>query len=543
MSGQSFTSEPQPGHEPDKFSTARSYIVQEAMMALSVTRRIQEVTTRAGTRARAAFYATPEAPVQVSTQQGWAGVALRFPVDIKRGNRPWRQLVIDLLAPAVVDDWYALVAHTRIRYYDQVRLSVTRGSLLTVVAASLAAAPHTSRWAWWVLTPAIAQVSLEIYLDQYTRTNEIPRLRVVRAMTAFVNWSHDKTILNTTGLLGIVACPLNIIAVTFATGPGDPAWVKVVGLTAAVLYTNSGLAGVFLDVPHYSTRQVLPQPLPHMRTAAWAIEIAVIEAIVAVSVRDGKWAAEMVPIAYLCGLLPIALGTRVRDHDRLIGAAAMVAQPAVVAARARLRHDTHDLGNRAKYVAQKIRRIDAVPAQVKVIADEIPPLLSTLEAMVDEEQWARSEGQVGLSVWAEKFARSYGLRLTCNIDWGTVSSSSYDLARHLISTLLLNTGQEVVNDRYGEYDDFVTVTAERANGKLRVSVEDALPLIPAAQWCPPNSTTGLLAERIRDQFGGQLSQVPTTTGKSIVGVWPEVRPGLTIMPIVPEALLDEDTTL
>ncbi|NUR94413.1 MAG: hypothetical protein HOV67_04045 [Kribbellaceae bacterium] len=455
-------------------------------------------------------------------------MVITFPDDSGRAMRPWRQLVLDLLAPAKAEDWYAVVAHTRIRYYDQMRPYVTRGALLLIIAVSLYVVPGTPGWAWWLLVPALIQTSLEIYLNRYTRNAITPQFRVIRTMTAVVNWSYDKTIVNVTGMIGVVACPTNIFLVAFAIGPAEPGWMKVAGFAATLLYLNSGLAGVFLDVAHYSRRQILPPPLPQMRTAAWLIAVVIVECIVAFSVTAGRWAPAMVPVAYLAGLIPIALGTRIREHDRLIGAAGRVAEPAVTSARRRLVHDVHDLVNKVKAVALGIRAIEEVPADIRIAADEIPPLLDSLKEMADEKEWIRKNGRISLETWSFRVVSDFGLDLTVHEDWGQIDESSYQLARQFVNTFLLNTG-EAVSKAGGRCSKRAVVTATQSDGVLRIGVEDGCPLVPAAQWCTPRSTTGRLAERVREQFGGTLEQNATAQGKIIQATWPVVRPGLVLM--------------
>ncbi len=291
----------------------------------------------------------------------------KLPDDETRRSSAWRQLVVDLVAPATFSLWHAKVTKDRVALYDRLRLPVTRAAMLVVIIAALL-------WldtAWWVMAlmlwPAIAQVSLEIYLEPYALdVQSRSRLSWVNMMTGIVQENHPNKLLNVTGLLGTVGCPLNVAAVAFAPAGGDAGWVKIAALAAAIVYLNTGLANAFLDPPNYTENSTMPPFMHWVRPYAPAISLVVVATLVALSVRHGRWQDAMVPpIAYLCSLLTLQLGSTIRNHDRVLAAAVPTAREAITDGRLDMTDLTHTEMNKVKGPIFELQNIDAVPLALK----------------------------------------------------------------------------------------------------------------------------------------------------------------------------------
>ena len=212
--------------------------------------------------------------------------------DLARAANPWRQIVRDLCAPAPMSHWASDVTTVRIRAYDQIRPFVTRGVLLALLAILLCVAPGT----WWLtfllLVPAAIQVVLEIVLTFQLAAPETSRVRALKPLVDIADTAHSRTLVNVTGVIGMVAVPCNVVTVCYLSGPGQPSWVKVLALVAAAAYGVSAVVSLLIDSAHYSAHlspswpyRVFHAVRPHL----WLVIGALMAAIVAGSVVAGRW--------------------------------------------------------------------------------------------------------------------------------------------------------------------------------------------------------------------------------------------------------------
>ncbi|MCV7083785.1 hypothetical protein [Mycolicibacterium insubricum] len=217
----------------------------------------------------------------------------QLPDDNHRVASPWKQLVVDLVQPPTFSQWHTKVAAARITHYDGLRGPVTRTGYLAVVASAMAAvgAPW---WIWVLLVPAVMQVALEFLAYPYPSRGP-ERRRTSRILPA--RYERLQGNLNIPALIGLLADPLNLIAVSLAPSGGDVGWVKIAALAAAIGYLNSSLAGLLLDVANYTEASAMPMIFHTMRPWVPLLSWASVVAMVTVGVELGRWEPAMVPVA------------------------------------------------------------------------------------------------------------------------------------------------------------------------------------------------------------------------------------------------------
>jgi hypothetical protein len=171
----------------------------------------------------------------------------RLLTDKTRTTSPWKQLAADLTSPAIFSVWHTKIARNRVEWYDRIRPGVTRGILAVVIATSLYAVRLPLPF-FLFLAPAAVQACLEIYLHFFlVKLAPDPRQAWAAYMVDVVRTNYETWLVNVTGLIGVAACPINVLLVCFAPPGGEFGWAKVAGLVAAIFYVNSGLASAFLD--------------------------------------------------------------------------------------------------------------------------------------------------------------------------------------------------------------------------------------------------------------------------------------------------------
>src|SRR6201999_3668571 len=131
-------------------------------------------------------------------------------------------------------------------------------------------------------------------------------------------------------------------------------------LAAAIFYANSGLASALLDPPNYTENSVMPPVMHWIRPYAPLISYGVVAAMVGIGAAAGRWPPAVQPIAYLCAGVTLLLGSTLRNHDRMIAAAALVARKAVQDGRSELGGVVHDDLGPAKAAAEAASRADCV---------------------------------------------------------------------------------------------------------------------------------------------------------------------------------------
>lgn len=467
----------------------------------------------------------------------YAGVDL-IP-ELCRVRNPWVQMLRDMTAPAPMSHWAADVTSLRIVHYDRVRPFATRGTLLALVAIFLSLAPGTWWLTWTLLIPSVVQVALEILLEPYVGAADVPDRRVWSFLASIAESAHAKTLINVTGVIGAVAVPCNIVAVAYLCGPGHPTWPKVLALAAAAGYGVSAMMSFLADTTHYSANQSPGRghrTFRAVRPHVWLILVVAMTAIVAGSIAAGRWAPEMVPLAWALCTVPVLIGTKQRDYERVLRASAEQLPEVQAGAKRAMSKDYHNTNTDIRTFTRGIANNDSLPAELRIRAAELAPLISLMTEAVDHEQWLRQGQRPSLAGIADKHASDRGLTLTADIRLDNLQPENYDLARSLISALLINIGQAVEKRQQalGKEDQGtpapvpVTVVGAVRAGQVRICVRDPLP--PVASWARAGSTTAWLhAELLSRGSRDGLTQHPVdaadpTRGKEIRASWPVKKP-------------------
>jgi hypothetical protein len=385
-------------------------------------------------------------------------------------------------------------------------------------------------WCWLLLVPALCQVVLELYLYPFVHESQNePRWGLIRRMRDMANYNQRIKLLNVTGLLGVAACPLNIVVVVLVPPDGGLAWLKVVMLAAAIMYTNSGLTSTFLDPSNYTDTSQMPPIMHRIRPYAPVLSLAVVLAMVTLSITWDRWTPVLTPLAYASSLLTLLLGSTLRDHDRVVAAAATVARKAVTDARKELGRIVHDDLNPAKTAAETIRQIDGVPYKDYVE-------LAALEAYLTHfstRMGIFAEPKLRISDLVEKIASPYGLTpadVTYEIDWpASIKREAHATAIRMTTALVLNAVQVMQRTEYLDAPRSLTIQGFTSGTdhdlRYHLAVRDHLPAIAADQWCRPASTLAALRDWLDDTFDGDLTQEDLGDGtKRIVASWLDRRP-------------------
>lgn len=472
----------------------------------------------------------------VDTEDPYSGVDL-IPESYLVAN-PWRQILRDMTAPAPMSHWAADVTSRRIAQYDRIRPFVTRGALLGLVAIFLGVAPSTWWLTWLLLIPSAVQVVLEILLDPFVSADDRPRRSIISALAAIADSAHTQTLINVTGVIGAVAVPCNIVAVAYLSGPGQPPWPKVLALAAAAAYGVSAITSFLVDATHYSAHQSSDRGYRMFRAVrphVWLIVMVLMTAMVAGSVVTGRWASDMVPLAWaLCGI-PVLIGTKQRDYERVLRASAAQLPEVQTGAKRALCKDYHNTYTDIRTFNRELSVDKSIPAGIRVRAATLAPLISLMPEAIDHAQWVKQQERPTLAGIAGKYASDTDLNLTVDLRLDDVQPRNYELARTLISALLLNVGQAMGKARAsarqrGETlaDDRVRVTGQVLEGQVHICVGDPLP--PITEWCHDGSTTAWLhADLLSQGSRDGLTQHPIdaadpSRGKEIRASWPVKKP-------------------
>ena len=454
----------------------------------------------------------------------------QLPEDRTRTASPWLQLIVDLVAPATFSEWHEKIAEHRVYKYDRLRPIVTRLVLLGVVLAGLGTL-GAGTWIWLMLVPAVLQVALELFLHHYIHESAPePRWWLTRRMRDTVRDHFQTMMLNVTGILGVLACPLNILAVALSPAGGSHAWVKIAALAAAILYLNSGLASAFLDPPNYTENSVMPPIMHTLRPYAPLISYLVVTAIVAATVAQGRWEPALVPISYLSAGLTLLLGAALRNHDRMIAAAAFVGRQAVEAGRRELGGVVHDDLGPAKAAAESVSQLDGIAYRDAVDLAALSTFLTHFSTRVG----IFASQQMELSYLVKKIVSPYGILardITYDLTWDTAGMRKEDhrIALRMATALVHNLGQVLQKDEHQSVPKSFALqgftTGEDRDLRYHLAVRDHLPIIADVDWCPEGGTLTALRAWLRDTFNGELTQQECGDGtKRIIASWGDRPP-------------------
>ncbi|MGA5541343.1 hypothetical protein ACPCIR_05775 [Mycobacterium sp. NPDC051198] len=432
---------------------------------------------------------------------------------------------------ATFSEWHEKVAVERVRHYDRLRPYATRGVLLLVICAALA----VLRADWWcrlLLMPALLQVVLEIYLYRFVHeTFDEPRWSVLRWMRDIADSHYRTKLLNVTGMLGALACPLNVLAVSIAPPGGDLGWVKVIGLVAAIFYLNSGLASVFLDPANFTETSTMPPVMHRIRPYVQLLSWCGVVLLVGVGVHFDRWTSVTTPLAYAGSALTLLLGSVIRNHDRMVAAAAVIGREAVVAGRRELGRVVHDDLNGAKVAAETVRQVPGIEYRSAVELAALEAFLTHFSTRVGID----AAPMLSLTDLVEKIASPYGLGpsdIRCDLRWAAgIRRENHAIAVRMTTALVHNAVQALQEKANLDVPRLISVTGSTTGSghtlQYHLAVGDCLPPIAADRWCAQGTTLAALSEWLGDTFDGVLEQQIADDGtKRIVASWydrPPVR--------------------
>lgn len=448
--------------------------------------------------------------------------AINHVPESNRVPNSWQQIWQDLVSEAPYSGWGLVVTDTRIRDYDRIRTFVTRGTLLAAMAILLAFAPGTHWYTFALMLPALLQTVLEIYLDFQLYAEDPSELAAVRKMVDVAQRNHTLMPVNYTGLIGGIAVPCNLFTVAFCTGPGSPEWVKVVAYAAAAMYGTSGILGVALDSNNFAANQttaigqrIYQSARPHL----WLVAVGGMAVFTLTSILCGRWAPAMEPMAWALCVIPVTVGMKQRDYDRMVRLTGQLLPEVQYVARSSMARDAHDIFTTPRQFLKKLAVDEGVPAPSRVLAAALAPQMSLVDELADPVRWHASERRIALTSVAAKTGSDAKVELVCELSLDHVNVENYHLARQLVTTLLFNAGHALELNHV--QDKTVRVFGAQQGDTLRLEVSDPLPLI--ADWCAVGSTLLLLEQRLR-QVGGALSQREGSHGKTICATWPVIPP-------------------
>lgn len=464
--------------------------------------------------------------------------------DLHRVSNRWLQIIRDMTAAAPMSHWAADVTTQRIGAYDQIRPFVTRGVLLGITAMVLSQAPGTTGLTWLLLLPAAVQVALEIFLDYQVGVADSSRTPLLGPLAKIAEAAHSETLVNVTGVIGVFAVPATIVAVTYCSGPTQPGWPKVLALAAAAAYGASSILSFLTDAAHYSAHQSQTKPYRCFRAVrphVWLITTILMTAIVGGSITAHRWAPEMVPLAWSLCAFPFVIGMKQRDYERFLRASSEQLPKVQQGAKRALTKDYHNANTDIRTFNRQLAENKSVPAEIRIRAAALAPLISLMYEAIDHEQWVRQQERPSLAGIARKYGSDAALDLTVDVRLDDLQPRNYELARALISALLANVGQAAAKLRRaspaGEVPGAVAVTVfgEVRDGQVRLTVRDPLPLI--TEWRCVGSTTLWLHEDLIEQGSSEgLTQHPIdpgnpNSGKEIRARWPVKQPALKLREI------------
>jgi hypothetical protein len=452
----------------------------------------------------------------------------RLPLDRNRTTSPWKQLTVDLTSPAMFSVWHTMIATSRVEWYDRVRPGVTRGVLALSIAVCLYGVGLPAPFFAFLL-PAVLQASLEVYLHFFlAKLVPDPRQAWVRFMVGVVRSNYDRLLVNGTGLIGVVACPLNIVLVCFAPSGGDLGWVKVAGLVVAIFYLNSGLSSAFLDPPNYTENSDMPRLMHTLRPYAPVISLVVVFGIIWLSIHFARWEPSMVPLACMSSLFTLLLGGTIRNHDRVIAASIPVAREVILLGRQDMAKVAHDTLNSVKGTVDAIAELDQVPFTLRNKLSTLPAMLTHLHAQAGIDD---SDKRMTLQYLAGKILDGYDAvardKVSYDFRWGELGEEDYEVAVKVTTALCLNVAQALSKPAFTEVDKSIRIEGFTSGAgrdlRFNLAVYDRLPLV--AVWCPPGRSLTALRALLQSGYNGSLEQQSIEgSGKRIIASWSDRAP-------------------
>lgn len=432
-------------------------------------------------------------------------------------------------------DWARQVNEDRILNQDRIRPFVARGTLLVGIAICLAVL-QAPWWALALLGLGAVQTGLEIVFEvpmraQYeavaldSRTERLPGSHwIVRVWY----WNYERGITNVTGILGLVACSVNILVVLFAVGAAtDLVWVKVLAFAGALLYTNSGALGPLMDTSAYSPHSELSGTAQRVVRMLWLVYAAFLAVLI--------WAAEHffhswgsgLPYAFMAIGLSYYPMLRIREFERSMAASWNVAERATTRSHVAVATDLHNILQPVKGTLQAAR--DALTDSLQRL--ELTQYIDEVEEIYRAARNGTIDLREGLATplgtrLKQKAAReAIPLRSTIVLDQNT-PPEDYRRAKQCLLAFVDNSVQAYLAGS-GVSRPFLEVSATQRDALVVVEVTDGLGLVPDDVWNDPHTTLWGLRADIAARPQGSLTQELRSDGKTIRAQW-EIMPLLRV---------------
>jgi hypothetical protein len=228
--------------------------------------------------------------------------------------------------------------------------------------------------------------------------------------------------------------------------------------------------------------------------------------------------------------LTLLLGGTIRNHDRMVAAAAPVARDAVQDGRSELGGVVHDDLGPAKAAAENASRIDGVPLKDAVELQALSAFLTHFKTRIGIYAAQRME----LNDLVRKIIAPYGIsprEVTYDIRWDTktIRKEDHKVAIRMATALVHNVGQAL--QRYPDVPKCFAVegyvTGEGRDLRYHLAVRDHLPALTADELSADGGTLAAIREWLREDFNGDLAQDVVGDGtKRIIASWSD-RPPIT----------------
>lgn len=449
---------------------------------------------------------------------------------LRQGYGYWSSVINGWLKPGPRSEWARRVTQSRILNQDRARPFITRGMLLTALACCLwILEAHPLALASLLL--GAVQTGLELAFEPTVRAkaeevaHESPLAKFWLGRALVHQWyrNDEESITNYTGLLGLAAAPVNLLAVLYGLqAAAEPAWLRVLALCFAMCFLVSGVLGPLADKAMYSPKTRIPSALAITLRWAWVPVIAVISALILAAPQAHAW-GETSPYALIAvagiGYYPML---RCREYERTMTAAQDTADDLAAQQYVHLALGLHNL-------LQPVKRSLVTATQVITDRGNRAELIRYLRDMEHLYRQARNRTidlsqELGLPV--EEHLRSMGVegmvRVHARVDLPRDMDPLHARRARQWLMVMVHNSLQACRSWNGEGRPVVDVSAHLEGDHVLLAVSDQLDLIPQERWQDATSTLHLIGQDVM-ALGGVMTQARTSTGKTITMRWPVMQ--------------------
>ena len=445
-----------------------------------------------------------------------------------QGERTWAQaLFAEWLDPPPRSDWAQQVDDNRITHQDRIRPFTTRGLLLSVIAGCLVLL-HVSGWWLMLLGLGALQTVLEVIYEPAVRFKHEHVAETSsrgRLLVRIWYWNYAHWIANVTGIIGLLACVANLLAVVFGTGPATSmVWLKVLALTCAILYANSGALGPLMDASAYSPESKLKPPVWRVLRALWLPVAVAIACVIWFSERStGAWGAALPYALMAVGLIYYPM-LRIREFERAMAAGRSVSSQQASENNSAAALELHNLLQPVKGALRKAADALTNPREREEVLRYITEVEYIYKAARTRSLHLGDGLTMPLAAHLKQIADGGLVTLTTDIHLDRdLLPEHYGHAKQWLLAFTQNSVQAYAAWT-GLERPFLNVSATQQDLTVTLEVSDALALIPEAEWDRTDSTLGMIRADIQAR-GGTLTQTATQPlGKTIRAQWPTIAP-------------------